>query len=327
MTDLTYFAGSGIDCVVPFGDNCFEDTAYAYGGEFEHATIYCGPGGGNYFDCYMRNADGTDAAATDFWTHWVSSRRDHDSRPNVQWYKADGTEVIRCNGDDHFSFWNGSSWTDTTVYLNEGDRDNLACDIYVKVGVSGTIAVYHNKILQGTYSGDTSGIGSVGRIRFSSVGNGGGGYSWYHQMIVANYNTIGHQVRVRYPTGNGTNTAWAGDYTAVDDVPYDDADTITSDTASQKETYTGATLSGTTLGNIIKAVAVGSRARINTDGPQNIAHMLRIGSTDYVAPYNMKGLNLGYAGGVTVWQKNPATDAAWASISDADCEFGVESVA
>ena len=147
----------------------------------------------------------------------------------------------------------------------------------------------------------------------------------YRSAIVADYCTIGHTVRAQVPTGNGTHTDWDGDYTSVDDGAINDADTITSTSVGEKETFTAPNYSSTPIGSVIKAVAVTARAR-NDGGasPQNFTPILRIGSTDYLAT-GSPPLNSGFSGTCVIFPEDPSTSLDWASVTNVNTEFGVVS--
>jgi hypothetical protein len=147
------------------------------------------------------------------------------------------------------------------------------------------------------------------------------------QAIVANYSTIGHTVRRRTPTGNGTNTAWTGDYTAIDEYPISSNDMITTNTSNQSETYTAAALSLTPTGKVVKAVSVAASAMADdTSTTKTLRGVLRINGTDYVSPPMQGTLDSGYSGRMAIWDTNPATGSAWTDSSQiSSAEFGVKS--
>lgn len=246
-------------------------------------------------------------------------------------YNSAGTAIIRlqmvtASTNWTLQYWNGSSWVDVGVAI--AWTANYAVDIKIRIHASqGEIEWFYNNLSVARVTGiDTSGFTNV--ASFALGGTGSNGYHQWTEMLAASFNTLGHRFRTRTATGNsGTNTAWDGDYTAIDEVPVNDADNISSATATQVETFTAANLSATPAGSFIKGVAINARIRRDDTGPQNAKAALRIGSTNYLAPYNFEQPGLGFNGRHWVWSLNPATAAAWSAISEANCEFGLQSVA
>jgi len=130
-------------------------------------------------------------------------------------------------------------------------------------------------------------------------------------------------VKTRYATGNSaTNTAWAGDYTSIDEIVYSDADAISSSAGNDVETFThsGPDLEAYT----ILAIGLGIRGKKGSTGPTGQQGCLRVSGTNYVSSTDTLGSGL--SAFCPVWETNPATAAAWTGAAAEALEFGVKSI-
>jgi len=124
--------------------------------------------------------------------------------------------------------------------------------------------------------------------------------------------------------GNGAETAWAGDYTNVDETGRNDADIIHSNTDGAVETFTKGALNTLYNTYAVKGVGVMARAMRGTTGPQNIQLVARSGSTNGFSAN--KALAVKWDQYRELFATNPATAAAW-TFSEADAaQVGVKAV-
>jgi len=265
---------------------------------------------------------------TDHWFHWFyeSGGYDTNSITGMLWTAANGRSLrIFCAGSRtlKFQYWNGSAWTDVdgTVTPDVG-TGNKEFDWYVRLTSTGEISLYVDKVLKLQCLGDFSGYPtprkfSVSKPQANFTINA-------QQYIVASIPTIGFKFKYNPPTGNGANTAWANDYTAVDETVLSRTDNITSDTANQVETFTAA--ARTFTGFLVKAVVVNFEALKGITGPQNVQAALRIASTDYYS--STISLTYGYQGKQAIWEEDPSTTAVWtpSDAGAATLEFGLKSI-
>jgi hypothetical protein len=182
--------------------------------------------------------------------------------------------------------------------------------------------MYCNSVEILNVTADLSAITDIARVDFSSTSSD----IYVGQIIIANYNTIGHTVRRRTPSANGANTAWTGTFDGVDEFGLNDGDGLSVNVVGAKETFVAPALTVTESGKVIKAVAVAVRARTDQTSPaQNVKTVLRIGTTDYEG-YNLAGTNgATYGGALAIWEKDPSTNAAWNNIANVNGEFGIKS--
>lgn len=146
--------------------------------------------------------------------------------------------------------------------------------------------------------------------------------SFHSQVVVADEPTIGWRLASRWPNGAGSDGAWTGDYTSVDELSLSDADFILTSAADQVETFaqTGASISG----YVIRAVGVAARAKRGASGPQNLRLVLRSAGANYDNGADL-AQTIGYSPNVAIWEQNPATGADWQTGAIDALQPGVKS--
>jgi hypothetical protein len=217
-------------------------------------------------------------------------------------------------------WYNGLAWTalaNFTISFSSLE----AFDLYWLGGsASGKVQLFVNNSLaldSGTI--DTSAMQAITHLTLAGTFLSPSEIS---EIIGATVPTINWRLATLGPIGNGANTAWTGDYTGVDEVVYADADFIASGSNGDIETDT---LSDpTTSTYVIKGVGVASRAKCDSTGPQNLQHVVRIGSTNYAS--SSHALNVGYDAYVSIWETSPATSTTWTSTEVANLEAGVKAI-
>lgn len=221
-------------------------------------------------------------------------------------------------------YWNGTAWADiasgATSALGTGAHEY---DWYCRLTSTGEISLYVDKVLRVQVLGDFSAYAAPRKFS-THRGQNNFSINW-QQYIIASIPTIGFKFKYNVPTSNGANTAWANDYTAVDETVLSRTDNITSDTAGQVETMKAA--ARTFTGFLVKAVVVNFEALKGVTGPQNVQAALRKSSTDYYS--STISLGYGYVGKQAIWETDPSTSAAWTptDAGDANLEFGLKSIA
>jgi hypothetical protein len=188
---------------------------------------------------------------------------------------------------------------------------------------SGSLTLYvagSSRVASGTI--DLSAITALNKARFYGATISTIGFASYvSQVIMASEPTVGMRLMTLYPSGNGANTAWTGEYTAVDENAYSDADFIYSSTNGQRETY-AMTAVGSLTGYAIRAVCVAARAKRGASGPANLQVTVRTASTDYDS--SSLALDLGYTANQNIWETNPNTTLTWTAADAAAIQAGVE---
>jgi len=253
---------------------------------------------------------------------------------------ANSEDIFRLVGTGSgmtLQYWDGASWTSIGAEMVEGAEGMTDATLYrvdmhlVLDNSSGSIDMYQDGNLLRSYSGDTifGSTVSADEISFEHFRNDTSGGTHYSGIIIADEDTRGLRLNHHTLDGNsGTNTAWTGDYTDVDEDTTSDADLIVSTTASQIEGFTFDSLNANFADWDVHSVVLASRAR-NDGGaaPQNIRHHIRSGSTDYYAGSNFSGLTTSFLGGYQdVFATDPDTASAWTQSGVNAAEAGVDSV-
>lgn len=273
-------------------------------------------------------------ARADIWLHcdlWSAGLSTSAYQVIFIWYDGSGTASIRLSYDAidvllRCEYWSGSAWvvvgTDINVALDVLQTLDLHC---VVNSVSGSIDAYisgTHRLSSGTIN--LSGITSLKNFRFYGVQVGGTGqWTYVSQCIVRTTSTVGARLGTIVMTGNGANTAWTNDYTNIDEFPYSDADSITSGTATQVETYLGTPVP-TFTGYVLKGICVASRTKKSGGAPTQIQQALRSAGTTYFT--STLGLDFGYSGYMGIWETNPATSADFLSSEVPTLEYGQKSI-
>lgn len=312
------FMGSGLDALNNSGLNEQEISAPAFtsfmDSSFVRTAVRIGA-----FSGWAETPEWT--AVQELWVHYYVSC---DSRTSDYLALMDGSTAVfkmhTASGTMRLSYLSApATWTQVGSAFTV--PDNCYLDIYFKSGASGEVGVYVNGVEQMTASASMTFAEDVTKARWTYVDN------VYHNIsaiAVAEEPTIGWRVNQGYPSGNGANTAWTGDYTSVDEAALSTADYIYSGTANQVETFTH-TLVAAMTGYVPRAVAVAARSRRGSSGPQSLQLALRSGSTDYFSSSHSPGL--GFGAEVNVWNTNPDTSADWTSSQIASLQPGVKSIA
>lgn len=197
---------------------------------------------------------------------------------------------------------------------------------YTRSLTVGVFQIYRNGVQLLNFSGDSDTESAIGMIRFEGL-VGGSNEMNVSQVVVADESTIGWKLATLAPDGNGAQTAWTNDYTAIDEFTYNASDFIETNATSQTETFTLANINAAYSTYNVKAVAVGARAS-NDSGSAvaDIQAVVRVSGTDYTS----SNLSLTKDGSEytkqNVWNTNPATASAWNQTAVNALEAGVKSV-
>jgi hypothetical protein len=317
----TYFVGTGIESFV-ISPTLVTDLG---GGGINIG----GPIQVGYADAYLVDpVSGLRAPQTAMWLHfaWYNWANVGSNADVFTVNRTDGTPVFRFMLPSIWmiaaEYWDGAKW------VRLGDpmwtQNTYTYDIrLVSHPTAGRIAVNINGTNWFDVKNiDTSSLGAMEKVRFKEPQGVDGANARFYDVIIASYNTIGHTVRRRFANADAQ-TGWTGGYDAIDEDTTNDTDAISTSESGKTATFNAANLSPTAPGNVIKAVAVG--ARIRNDGgasPANAKVVLTVNGTDYTKPNNLV-VGSGYNGALQVFDKNPATGKAWASIDEVNQPFGL----
>lgn len=222
--------------------------------------------------------------------------------------------------------WNGSAWVVLVTGASGAGGARTRFDFHVfRNDTTGRAAVYLNGVLnQEATSIDTNLVAwtAIDRVEFFMDGTSGGDTWVISGLMIDTVSTLDAIFVQEVATGNGTNTAWTGDYTAIDEVGANSADFISSATVGQIDTFTGNINAIIDSGYDISASVIS--ANIENTGASN----LRLGLTYRSGATNYSIGNALVEPGITVVANmtgvDPNTSAAWTPANIESAEWGVE---
>lgn len=134
------------------------------------------------------------------------------------------------------------------------------------------------------------------------------------------------RVETIVPTGPGANTgltpSTGANWAAVDELPANTSDTVASDVAGTKDTYTMGDLSAGA--GTVYAVQVGAYAQKTDSGARQIKPVVRHSGADYSGTALPVGTSYGYV--FAIYETNPGTSATWTVAHVNAAEIGAEVV-
>lgn len=241
-------------------------------------------------------------------------------------YDASDTVIARIAADRPNDDWRPEVYGDTTgsgALLGIATETGYWIDIQLVVGANIEMRVYFSGLLVAEASAANSGgVGKPVRFAFPNKGLHSSSnkrhWGYAHFAVLDDVSTIGRRFIRRTPFVAGFHTAWAGGVDALADGRTDTR--MASDTVGQRQSMTtqGPVVpSGSTVASVhLRAVAQGG-----TDGVDQLAGSVRIGSTDYDAPLQTLDIfSLGDA--IYTWDNNPDTSSPWTG-SDLPDEIGM----
>lgn len=328
---MDYFAANDLAAFSPVAGNPTESTA---AGSFD--PLYVGkcidlPSGAIVKSASFINEDtGAVTPLTDFWIHFDSFVGNGSNVSEIEFYNSAGIAVLRMfmpsSTTRRFDYWNGAAWVTTgPVSTFPGNVSNLhTYDLHITTGAAGGVEMYGDNSLALTVTGLNAAVTNVQSFR---VYHNGGNASRHSQFLVSDVSTVGAKVASMTPSANGTNTSWAGDYTGVAKLGYDDTTLISSATLGGKESYVASDIT-VPVNYAISSLWLAIRAKLKAASPMNILPIVRSGGVDYAGAYNFQALNAsGYAPSLAVLRTDPNTGAAWTAANLNAAEIGVQTAA
>ncbi len=263
-----------------------------------------------------------------FYIYWTGSSPPSDGEPLI--LSANGTDLFRIehlNALATFQYWN-SSWIDIGTGTAPGIGVLHRYDVQVIMhDTTGVAKLWINGVEVASLGGgdtiftsetdiDTA---SWGRATFQSQA------STYSGVIIADEDTRSMVYAQAAIDGDGGETDWTGASTDIDEVGFDDADSIQSSVNAEKSTFTfGALPSAYNSGYSVVGVGVSARAIKGLTGPSNLQLACRSNSVNGFS--SNKALALTLEAYQHVFTVNPDTTNPW-SFSEADAsEIGVQAI-
>jgi hypothetical protein len=319
VTATILFMGGEMPSFLPSDSGSIETSSGSFS-SYDSAFCRC---------CVRTESGATDWVESEAWTgvtalycHAEFQRATIGSGYNtpIITFRSGTTDYVRLkmytSGVLALEYLNASSvWTEAArdTFLN--NRQTI--DLYVNVS-TGILRLYVAGTLRLEATGLSLGhIASLDRLRLNS-----NYYMLWSQVVVATVPTIGGRLFTVPLSGAGSTSSWTGDYSMIDEIPYSDADFVSSASVNQVSTFAVAAPSLT--GYVIQAVGIYARARCGVGGPQNLQLAVRSAGTNYFSA--SKALSIGYTPRGNIWETNPATSAAWATTAISSLEPGVKSI-
>ena len=212
-----------------------------------------------------------------------------------------------------FLSWDGASTFntlfDSDTNLMVGGIRTATIDIQVSnYGSNGTINLFQNNLLLGSYTGDLTENGAVSldQISFLSLSS-----SYFYgnisQMILADEDTRGMSLKTLAPNAAGDQNQWTGSYADVDDISLNDDDYIYTDAAAQN-IQLGLTGMPTGTEKLVRQVKVTSRIAQPTGGlgiKQGVKTNGAIHLGSEITP------SVGFEHYSEIFNQNPETTSDW----------------
>jgi hypothetical protein len=317
------FAGGEIGSCLPLTGGCYEVEETQSGATpFRTENARCAVRLGNSADM-MDSPTHTGAAAVGYcWNAYYFNTVIGTDQIIWEAY-AGSTPQIRLYGSHAGSttvalqYWDGSTWQ-TSGEHEVANSVLQRLEVFVNK-TSGVLQLYVSGTLVINETESLSHLSNFTKCRWYGARASTAYFSEWSAATTANAVAA---VKTHYATGNGAQTAWTGDYTAIDELVYSDADGISSSVGDEVETFThgGPDLEA----YVILAVCLGIRGKAGSSGPTGQQGVLRIGGSNYTSSTDTLGA--GYGAFCPVWETNPATSGAWAGSAAEGLEFGVKSI-
>jgi hypothetical protein len=314
-----YLAGSEMGTFIPSDATAYEATS-KHNTAFTRAAVSATSGDG-----YCESIEFGDR--TDFYLHGAMATEGYPSGSvtmltMVSDADVEAIKILYNRGTQLVTvqYHNGTTYvTAGTLTVNMETVQDVDMHVVCNSG-SGSFEMWFS----GTKRVDATGLNLASTAAINKVRVYGANYApRLSQFIASNEPMIGWRLATYYPSGAGSDTAFNGSYTGIDEAVFNDADFINSDTANDVSTFT---LTGPALtGYVVRAVAVTARAKCGLSGPQNIQMVLRSGGANYVG--DTEAVDVGYGGYCHVWETDPATSAAWQNSAIASIQAGVKAIA
>jgi hypothetical protein len=270
---------------------------------------------------------------TTVWLHWYQQCTNNWGANTIMYvYNAAGTnifKVLSTGGGHQCQYWNGTAFVNVGVSVPiSGNTQRFDLHIVI-AGASSLIELYRGGILLAstTFDGSNAAVAAgVDHWRVRACDSFAGGQGAVAEMITSDSPTINFRYSTRLPATLGSHQTWTGSGTIanVAKATINDNTFIQSPTAAQETTYKPAANTNVSGAQTILLTKIIIRGRLDSTGPQNIAGMFTIASTDYFSS-NIP-LTFGFAGHPIVFANDPSTGVAWTpAVAGGTLEFGVRS--
>jgi hypothetical protein len=231
-------------------------------------------------------------------------------------------------GSVRLVYFNGSTWIQAGVPYVVSYTDLQTYDFNFSVGSgSGHLRLYNAGVKRIESGGiNLSSIPALASMRLQGAvsGFGTGVASNGSQIIVASESTIGWKMTTYVPSGAGDVSDWAGTYADIDEVIYNDANSISTPTTNKASNF-ALTPVAVPTGPQIKAIVVTARGRRGTVAPSHIELSIDSTGTNHFGP--SLPVDEGFSPYIAIWDKNPESGAKWTAPDLVALKAGVKALA
>lgn len=339
-----YFMGGEDHDFTKIG-TCVVDTTTAARRRTDYArcALTCGPqGAGVWTDGWVATLS---APASSFWVTGRFYVEDNYNAAGEALVFRDGTQrrlyLKTGPGADYYHLYTRNAAGANVLLATSGSTISfgsiIKIDVFVNYAVAGQVQVYIDGTKIIDYSGDvtTNGATTLSSVVFgnwsgqATAGSSYGKTSWT-EVIIASTDTRGYSLCTLGPTGvNGNAWGWSGSSADIDEISFDDTDSVTSTAAAQvaqaKVDSTGIAAVGSTG---IAAVCVSGRAaKGSAAGPTKLDLGVRTGGVDYWGADISLSTSLDRVS--TIWETNPNTATDWleSDLTSVNFNIGAKSIA
>ena len=242
-------------------------------------------------------------------------------------WSATGNKLLslrkRINSATFDIFYTTSSGTIASTAVSGPSSGLHRWDIYWKIAADGTgqWTVYQDGVAYFTQSGQNNGRGTTMLdLRFVREGGTSGLLRVYSAIMIADEDTRNLDVLYQLPTGNGSQTAWTGSYTDVDEAGINLSDYAYATATGQQETYTFPAVPAGLTGRTVSLCRLRMSALAAT---MNIDAIVKSGGSIF-------DIGVAFAAGTSGLGKkidisnDPNTAAPWTIANLDAAEFGVK---
>jgi len=279
------------------------------------------------------------ADASTFWFHadiYNSGAITLTGSPVIRFYNNAGTEVAQLIGTPASSAGSTVAYSIKTLQAGVlttvgssvvvGSSLLQTIDIKFVAGGGGSVTFYTSGTFRWTATGlDHSGWAGIGQYLGKSNSAGARMEFYFSQMIGKATSTIGNFVYTdRLDTESGApNNAWAGGVADINEVIYNDATFISTNTPNGISTFYDSTLDLT--GYNILGRGVASRTRVQDAGPTGCQLVLESGGTNYFSATIT--LAVAFEALFNSWTLDPNGSVAWTPTTAEASKGGVKAIA
>lgn len=221
---------------------------------------------------------------------------------------------------------NGGSFV-SGVSLPHAIGEFINYDVRVQVaGTNLTVSFYRNEVLRHQVTvNDAGGWDAPDAVLFASrVNRADEDATNYQDIIITDaLPTVGMELATLVPSAVGSYSDFTNDYTAIDDLGYDQSSVIATTTPGDRESWFFADPEFNLGDKVIYGVAITTVAQLDLAGTiTDFEPFVRIGGTNYAAPV-IGANNVAPNAYMTVFQNNPSTGNPWLQAELVGLESGI----